>query len=66
MPSKRPRSVKTRRSFTKNFKLQVSHEVEAGTSNAEATRGHDLNPETIRSWRDARKQAGDITQADAR
>jgi len=59
MPAKKPRSVKSRRSFTKEFKLQVLHEIEAGTSISEAARIHDLHPETIRSWRTMERKYGE-------
>lgn len=40
-----------RRRFTKEFKLQVIREVEAGKSMAEAAREHELHPNLIRKWR---------------
>jgi transposase len=41
-----------RRQFTKEFKLQVLRELEAGTSIAQAARQHQLHPNVIRKWRD--------------
>ena len=39
-----------RRRFTKEFKLRVIREVEAGKSMAEAAREHELHPNLIRKW----------------
>lgn len=41
-----------RRQFTKEFKLQVLREIEAGTSVAQAARQHQLHPNVIRKWRE--------------
>jgi transposase len=41
-----------RRQFTKEFKLQVLHEIEAGLSIAQAARQHQLHPNLIRKWRE--------------
>jgi len=41
-----------RRQFTKEFKLQVLHEIEAGTSVAQAARQYQLHPNLIRKWRE--------------
>jgi transposase len=50
--------ARTRREFTKEFKLSVLREVEAGASVAETARAHEIHPETIRLWkRDHRKYA---------
>jgi len=46
MPANKPRRVKPRRAFSKEFKFQVLHEIEAGTSLAEAARIHDVHTET--------------------
>lgn len=40
-----------RRQFTKEFKLQVVHEVQAGKTLAQAAREHELHPSTIIDWR---------------
>jgi transposase len=45
-----PRS-NSRRVFSKEFKLQVLNELEAGTTVAEAARIHRVHPETIRLWK---------------
>lgn len=50
--------ARTRREFTKEFKLSVLREVEGGASIAETARAHEIHPETIRLWkRDHRKYA---------
>ncbi len=41
-----------RRLFTKEFKLQVLREIEAGASIAHAARQHHLHPNVIRKWRE--------------
>ncbi len=41
-----------RRQFTKEFKLHVLREIEAGTSVAQAARQHQLHPNVIRKWRE--------------
>jgi len=40
-----------RRQFTREFKLQIVHEVQAGKSPAQAAREHELHPSTIIEWR---------------
>ncbi len=39
-----------RRIFTKDFKLQVIRQVQAGKSMAQAAREHDLHPNLIAKW----------------
>jgi len=39
-----------RRLFTKDFKLQVIRQVQAGKSIAQAAREHDLHPNLIAKW----------------
>lgn len=41
---------RSRRQFTKEFKLQVIREVEAGKPLAHAGREHELHPNLIRKW----------------
>src|SRR5688572_576133 len=48
-----------RRQFTKDFKLHVLRELEAGTSIAQAARQHQLHPNVIRKWRDQFARYGD-------
>ena len=45
-----------RRQFTKEFKLQVVREVEAGKSVAQAAREYQLHPNTIIKWRKLHQQ----------
>lgn len=40
-----------RRRFTREFKLQVLREIEAGKSIAQAAREHQLHPNLITRWR---------------
>ncbi len=40
-----------RRQFTKEFKLQVLREIEAGASLAQTARMHQLHPNLITKWR---------------
>lgn len=40
-----------RRTFSKDFKQQVLREVEAGKSLAQATREHQLHPNSISEWK---------------
>jgi transposase len=48
-----------RRQFTKEFKLQVIREIEAGKSHAEVARSHQLNLNTITRWRKQYRQYKD-------
>jgi len=43
-------SLKQRRKFTREFKLQVLAEITAGKSVAQASRGHQLHPTLIGRW----------------
>ncbi len=45
-----------RRIFTRDFKLQVVREVDAGKSMAQVSRQHQLNPNTIAKWRKQLRQ----------
>jgi transposase len=40
-----------RRRFTREFKLQVLREIEAGKSIAQAAREHEIHPNLITRWR---------------
>lgn len=42
---------KIRRQFSKEFKLQVIRELEAGKSLAQAAREHQVHPNVLRKWR---------------
>ena len=50
---------KPRRTFTKEFKLEVLREIDAGASVAQAARTHNVHPETIRLWRKTERQYGE-------
>jgi transposase len=43
--------ARTRRTFTKEFKLGILAEVDAGATIAQAARKHGVHPETLRMWR---------------
>lgn len=45
-----------RRQFTKDFKLQVIREIEAGKTLTQAAREHQLHPNTIIKWRKLHQQ----------
>ena len=45
-----------RRVFTKDFKQQVLHEVQAGKSIAQAAREHELHPNLIGKWQKLHEQ----------
>jgi transposase InsO family protein len=47
---------KTRRQFSKEFKLQVIRELEAGKSLAQASREHQVHPNMLRKWRQQMSQ----------
>ena len=53
-----PRS-RSRRVFSKEFKLQVLGEIDAGASVAEAARIHHVHPETIRVWKRTLRKYGE-------
>jgi transposase len=48
-----------RRQFTKEFKLQVLREIEAGKSVVRAAREHQVHPNTITKWRQQYKRYAD-------
>lgn len=48
--------VLKRRIFTRDFKLQVVREVDAGKSMAQVSREHQLNPTTLAKWRKQLRQ----------
>ncbi len=47
-----------RRQFTREFKLQVIREVEAGKTLVQAAREHELHPNLIRKWQAQHAQHG--------
>ena len=48
-----------RRKFSKEFKLGVMREVEAGKTVAQAAREHQVHPTQINQWRRQRRRYGD-------
>lgn len=48
-----------RRQFTREFKLQVVREVEAGLSIAEVSRQYEVHPNLLRKWRDLYRENGE-------
>lgn len=50
---------KVRRVFSKEFKLEVLREIDAGVSVAQAARNHEVHPETIRLWRRTETKYGE-------
>ena len=48
-----------RRQFTKEFKLQIVHEVEAGKPQVQVAREHQLSANTIAKWRKQHRQYKD-------
>jgi transposase len=56
-------SLKQRRKFTRDFKLQVIREIEAGKSLAQAAREHLLHPTLICRWQMQHRQYADTAFA---
>ena len=50
---------KTRRTFSKEFKLGILHEIDAGASVAQVARAHGVHPETVRNWRRSERKYGE-------
>ena len=48
-----------RRQFTKEFKLQVLREIEAGKCAAQAAREHQIHPNMIYKWQKQQEQHGE-------
>ncbi len=51
-------SIKTRRLFSREFKVQVIREIEAGKTVAQAAREHQLRPNLIGRWRKQHAEYG--------
>ena len=47
-----------RRRFTSEFKIKILHEIAGGKSLAQASREHQLHPNTIRDWRKQQDRYG--------
>jgi transposase len=56
-------TLKHRRKFTREFKLQVLAEIAAGKSVAQAARQHQLHPTLIRRWQKQHRQYADLAFA---
>jgi transposase len=56
-------TLKQRRKFTRDFKLQVIREVEAGKTIAQAARKHLLHPTLICRWQKQHRQYAERTFA---
>jgi transposase len=50
---------KMRRQFSKEFKLQVIREIEAGKSLAHTSREHQVHPNMLRKWQQQYQSYGD-------
>jgi len=51
-------TTRTRRQFSKELKLQVLREIEAGKSVAQAAREHQVHPNCIANWRTQQAKYG--------
>ena len=58
-------AAKTRRQFTREFKLRIIHEIEAGQSAAQAARQHQVSPKLIGRWQNEYAQYGERAFAGA-
>ncbi len=56
---------KTRRQFSREFKLQVIREIEAGKTVAQAAREHQLRPNLIGRWQKQHGEYGERSFAGA-
>jgi transposase len=52
-------TLRTRREFSREFKLQVLREIESGKPTAEVCRTHQIHPNCIPKWRKQLTQYGD-------
>jgi len=51
--------ARNRRTFTKEFKLGVLAEIDAGATVAQVARKHSVHPETLRLWKRQEHKYGD-------
>ena len=58
-------AIKTRRQFSREFKVQVIREIEAGKTVAQAAREHQLRPNLIGRWRKQHAEYGQRSFAGA-
>jgi len=52
-------ALKTRRQFSREFKLQIIREIEAGQTVAQAAREHQVSPNLIGRWQKQQAQYGE-------
>ena len=58
-------AIKTRRQFSREFKIQVIREIEAGKTVAQAAREHHLRPNLIARWQKQHAEYGQASFAGA-
>jgi transposase len=58
-------AIKTRRQFSREFKVQVIREIEAGKTVAQAAREHQLRPNLIGRWQKQHAEYGQRSFAGA-
>src|SRR4028118_578389 len=58
-------AIKTRRQFSREFKVQVIREIEAGKTVAQAAREHQLRPSLIGRWQKQHAEYGQASFAGA-
>lgn len=58
-------AIKTRRQFSREFKVQVIREIEAGKTVAQAAREHQLRPNLIGRWQKEHAEYGERSFAGA-
>jgi transposase len=51
--------VKTRRTFSKELKLSILRQLDAGVSLAQVARENEIHPETIRQWKKRERKYGE-------
>jgi len=52
-------ATRHRRTFTKELKLGILAEIDAGATVAQVARKHNVHPETIRQWKRQERKYGD-------
>lgn len=58
-------ALKTRRQFSRDFKLQIIREIEAGKTVAQAAREYQVSPNLIGRWQKQQAQYGERSFAGA-
>ena len=51
--------VRTRRTFSKELKLSILRQLDAGVSLVQVARENEIHPETIRQWKKRERKYGD-------